>query len=193
MVITFVVTNATGTNPTGGADPHFVCPLKNGQSLCFSVQGEPDFIFNLFSDLNIQMNAKFASPTPDESRYLVKSSTFIQQLGLMIKEHDDITHVKISSLDHSVMVQNTLVTVEDKLVTISIINGSTKISVTNEIDEMPTKDETNWVDINSDIGFALKVKFVKNHLDMIITKTSGLTKYVHGIQGMFSHASCFQS
>ncbi|XP_065889207.1 uncharacterized protein [Dysidea avara] len=185
MAANLMVNGFSGTNPTGGADPHFVCPLKNGQSLCFSVQGEPDFIFNLFSDLNIQMNAKFASPTPDESRYLVKSSTFIQQLGLMIKEHDDITHVKISSLDHSVMVQNTLVTVEDKLVTISIINGSTKISVTNEIDEMPTKDETNWVDINSDIGFALKVKFVKNHLDMIITKTSGLTKYVHGIQGQF--------
>ena len=178
------ITFPAGTNPTGGADPHFVCPLRNGQSLCFSVQGEPDFIFNLFSDLNIQMNAKFASPTPDESRYLVNSSTFIQQLGLMINEHSDITLVKISSLDHSVMVQNSLITVKDKPVTISIANGSAKVIINGDGNEVHAKDETSWVSINTDVGFGIKLKFVNSHLDMIITESSGLTNEAHGIQGV---------
>ncbi|MCY4214967.1 MAG: hypothetical protein OXF68_15260, partial [Gammaproteobacteria bacterium] len=59
--------------------------MKNGQLLCFSVQGEPDFIFNLFSDANVQVNAKFSLPHPDESRALMNSSTFIQELGLTFK------------------------------------------------------------------------------------------------------------
>ena len=150
-------------------------------------------MFNLLSDLNIQMNAKFASPTPDESRYIVNGSTFLQELGILLKENNGITHVKISSLDHTVMVENTLTVIKDKPVTISITNGSIKVLITKEIDEMPVIDETPWVTIKSDIGFQLKVKFFKKHLDMIITDTSGLTKYVHGIQGMdMCHCICME-
>ena len=92
-------------DPSGGADPHFVCTLKNGHNLCFSVQGIPEFIFNLFSDLNLQLNAKFCKPSVEESHLLTNSSTFIQQLGLVIRRSisDVVTKVKISAVDHSIL------------------------------------------------------------------------------------------
>jgi len=31
---------------TNGNDPHFFVPLSNGDNLCYSVQGEPDFMFS---------------------------------------------------------------------------------------------------------------------------------------------------
>ena len=65
-MIIYLVHVATVTpptdNPSGGADPHFVCPLRNQEKLCFSVMGIPEFVFNLFSDVNLQLNAKFALP-----------------------------------------------------------------------------------------------------------------------------------
>jgi len=42
--------------PTLGNDPHFFLPLSNGDHLCFSIQGEPNFAFNLIYDKYIQLN-----------------------------------------------------------------------------------------------------------------------------------------
>jgi len=109
--------------PTIGADPHFVCPLKNGQLLCFSVQGEPDFIFNLFSDANVQANAKFSLPHPDESHALMNSSTFIQEIGLTFKAANDksvITKIKLSALDHTVIVSGNKININNKPVAMII-------------------------------------------------------------------------
>ena len=173
-------------NPvTGGADPHFVCTLKNGDNLCFSVQGIPDFIFNLFSDVNLHMNAKFCKPSAEESRSLVHSSTFIKQLGLTIKHPNSnvFNKVKVSALDHSIQIDSSLLTVKDSPITISVIEN-TVTTIVETFSANPSHDETAWVRIITDIGFSLKLKFVKKHLDYVITDCCGLTSKAHGIQGI---------
>ena len=174
------------SNPvTGGADPHFVCTLKNGDNLCFSVQGIPDFIFNLFSDVNLHLNAKFCKPSAEESRSLVNSSTFIQQLGLTIKHpNSNVSNkIKISALDHSIQIDGSLLTVKDSPITVIVINN-TVTTVAETLSANPSHDETAWVRIITDIGFSLKFKFVKKHLDYVITDCCGLTSKAHGIQGI---------
>ena len=101
-MFTFGNTYNAVPSSSGGADPHFVCSLKDGENLCFSVQGIAGFVFNLFSDLILQMNAKFSEPSIEESWSLMNGSTFVQQLGLIIKHpiSDVTTKVKISALDH---------------------------------------------------------------------------------------------
>ena len=178
--------------PTSGADPHFVCPLKNGQLLCFSVQGEPDFIFNLFSDVNIQVNAKFSLPHPDESHALMNSSTFIQEVGLTFKAANNksvTAKIKLSAVDHTVTVSGNVIDVSNKPVAITITNGSVKIEISSEASITGSLEETAFVSILSDIGFAVKIKFVKRHLDMAISDTTGLSKNAHGIQGMVAISS----
>ena len=169
----------------GGADPHFVCTLKNGDNLCFSVQGIPEFIFNLFSDVNLQLNAKFSKPSVEESRSLMNSSTFIQQLGLIIKHSitDGVIKAKISALDHSILIADTFINVKEYPVTINIINNAVTTTV-ETVSANPDHDETAWVRVTTDVGFSLKFKFVKKHLDYVITNSSGLTSNTHGIQGM---------
>ena len=174
-------------NPSGGADPHFMCPLKNGKNLCFSVQGIPDFIFNLFSDSYLQLNAKFSLPEFEESRSLMNSSTFMQELGFTVKNPTTnvYTDVKISALDHSILVAGSLITIKDHPIIIKIINST----VTTTVEAAPVStnpSETAWVKIITDVNFSLRLRFVKYHLDFIVTDSSGLSMQAHGIQGMYS-------
>ena len=156
-----------------------MCLLKNGNNLCFSVQGIPDFIFNLFSDTYLQLNAKFSLPEFEESRSLLNSSTFMQQLGFTVKHPitDAKTNVKISALDHSISVAGSLISVKGYPVIIKIINST----VTTTVEATPVSTnpgETAWVKIitDLDVDFSLKLKFVKYHLDFVIIDSSGLSK-----------------
>ena len=153
-------------SPSGGADPHFMCPLRNHENLCFSVQGVPDFIFNLFTDTNLLVNAKFAFPKPEESHFLINGSTFIEQMGITVKNPATsmLTKVKISALDHSIMIDENLITVKDHPITVTILDNN----VTTRIEAVsinPVHDETAWIRIATNVGFGLKLKFVKKHLD----------------------------
>ena len=171
-------------DPSAGADPHFLCPLKNGKNLCFSVQGIPNFVFNLFSDSYLQLNAKFSWPEFEESRSLMNSSTFIQQLGFTVKHPitNIHTNVKISALDHSISVAGSWITIKNHPIVIKIINST--VTTTVEATPISTNpSETVWVKIITDANFSLKLRFVKYHLDFVVIDSSGLSTQAHGIQG----------
>ena len=74
-------------------DPHFNIMLPNKQSLCFTLQGEHGFVFNLLSNQLLQMNALFV---PDKERSEV---TWLDLLRLVVKnnhfEKSNITKVRL--------------------------------------------------------------------------------------------------
>ena len=115
----------------------------------------------------------------------MNSSTFIQQLGLTIKHpNSNVSNkIKISALDHSIQIDGSLLTVKDSPITINVINN-TVTTVAEVFSTNPSHDETAWARIITDIGFSLKLKFVKKHLDYVITDYCGLTSKAHGIQGI---------
>ena len=127
----------------------------------------------------------FVNQVLKKSRSLVHSSTFIQQLGLIIKHpNSNVSNkVKVSALDHSIQIDSILLTVKDSPITISVINN-TVTTIVETFSANPSHDETAWVRIITDIGFSLKLKFVKKHLDYVITDCCGLTSKAHGIQGI---------
>ena len=153
--------------------------------MCFSVQGEPDFAFNLISDKYIKLNGQFVLPAEDESHTIANVSTFLGDLGLVIKnrETNNTTVVKVSALDHSVLVGNSLTIVKDKPVTVDVFK-TVAINVDAHIQTKRLKDESAWLYINTD-GFGIKVRFYKKHLDMFLTKSNGLTKDAHGLIGQY--------
>ena len=101
-----------------------------------------------------------------------------------------LTKVKISALDHSIKIEENLITVEDHPITVNILdnNITTRVGV---VGINPVHDETAWVRIATNVGFGLKFKFVKKHLDYIITDTTGLTTNAHGIQGCYVHVHSY--
>ena len=68
------------TGPDIGDDPHFAVTLASGRTLCYTVQGEHGFAFNLISNKKLYMNAMFV---PDALREEV---TWIGSLGIVVEE-----------------------------------------------------------------------------------------------------------
>jgi len=171
------------TDPTIGGDPHFFIPLANGDHMCFSIQGEPNFAFNLIKDKYIQLNAQFVLPAEEESHTISNVSTFLGDLGLAIRNQEtgDVRVIKVSASDHSVLVDHSLTVVEDKPVIVDVFKAIT-IKVGAHVQTNRLMDESAWLHINTD-GFGIKVRFYKKHLDMFLTKTDGLTKDAHGLIG----------
>ena len=168
-------------------DPHFFVPLADGNNLCFSVQGQPDFMFSLIKDRCVQLNGQFVSPGEDESHSIVDGSTFLGTLGLVLRHPitNNTTTMRISAQDRTVMVYGTIVAVKDKPVTIQVTSTFTvDITIDAKQQTHTVKDGSAWVYINTELGFGIKVRFYKHHLDMFLTNTSGLTKDTHGLIGI---------
>ena len=191
LKIIFCIHNACTGHDVGlsaqmGCDPHFFLPLASGDHLCFSIQGQPNFAFNLISDKYIQINAEFVLPAEDESNTIANVSTFIGDLGMVIRNKDTDKHVVIhvSAQDHSVLVDDSLAIVKDKPVFVDVSNGKVAININADSQNTKVKkDESAWLYINTE-GFGVKVKFYKKHLDMLFTETSGLSNDTLGLIGM---------
>ena len=93
------------------------------------------------------------------------------------------TKVRISALDHSIQIAGSLIIVKDHPIAIDIINNTVTTTV-ETISANPNHDESAWVTVITDVGFSLKFKFVKKHLDYTVTDCHGLTPKAHGMQGI---------
>ena len=167
-------------------DPHFFIPLADGNNLCFSVQGQPDFMFSLIKDHYVQLNGQFVSPSEDESHTIGNGSTFMGSLVLLLRHPvtgKSLT-IRASAQDHTVMVHGSVIAVKDKPVAIQVTSSLT-VNITFDAKQQTNtvKDHSAWVYINTELGFGIKVRFYKHHLDMFLTDTSGLTKDTHGLIG----------
>ena len=184
-VFIFVTGHDIGVDTSVACDPHFYLPLANGDHMCFSVQGEPNFAFNLISDDYIKLNAQFVLPAKDGSNTIANVSTFLGDLGMVIHNQDtdkDVV-IHVSAQDHSVLVGNSLTVVKNKPVYVDVFNSTVTVNVnTNKQTAKLTKDESAWLYISTE-GFGIKVRFYKKHLDMFFTETSGLSKKAHGLIG----------
>ena len=172
-----------------GNDPHFLLPLPSGVYMCFSIQGQPNFVFNLISDKYIQLNGQFVQPAVEESHTIANVSTFLGDLGLVIKNpvSGNVTIIKVSAQDHSVTVGNSVTIIKDRPVTVEVFNEVQTI-IDAKVEANVMKDASSCLYINTE-GFGIKVKFYKKHLNMFVTKTSGLTKEANGIIGNFAYFS----
>jgi len=171
---------------TVGNDPHFFLQLRNGDNMCFSVQGEPDFMFSLIKDKYVQLNGQFVLPAEDESHTIANVSTFLGNLGLLLRcpITSNTKAILISAEDRSIKVGDIVTAVRNKVVTVDIRN-ELNVSVIIDAEEKNTlhKEESPTLYVNTDLGFAMNVKFYKKHINIFITKTTGLTENVHGLIG----------
>ena len=166
-------------------DPHFYLPLANGDHVCFSVQGEPNFSFNLINSKHVQLNAQFLLPAEDESNTIANASTFLGDLGIVIWNIDTSkpVFIHVCAQDHSIKVNNSITAVKDKPVFVDVSNSTVAININSDSQTSKLmKDESAWLYINTE-QFGIKVRFYKQHLNLFLTKTSGLSSDTHGLIG----------
>lgn len=162
-----------------GGDPHFSVILPTGQPLCFSVQGEHDFTFNLVSSPQLNINARFDQ---DARRSEV---TWIGSLGVVVKTRKAVTKIRFESLTKSVYIGNRAAMLAKSVQSLVLNRGKLQIS------EVPlgTRNEGANPEVKVeilDIGISFGVRFMRNHIDMVWQKLGEKLVDSHGMLGMLT-------
>ena len=180
IVYKFPIIDSGGST---GNDPHFFLPLLNGDHLCYSVQGQPDFMFSLIKDKYIQLNAQFVLPASDESNTIANVSTFLGNLGLLLRfpNTGKMFSAKVTAHNHAIQIGDDHIVVSNKPVVV-MVTKDCNITV-NIGNELKVDDESAWLNIKTDLGFGMKIRFYKKHLDLMITNSEGLTNKSDGLMG----------
>ena len=178
--VTPPVTTETTTTMMGG-DPHFSIMLPTKQLLCFSLQGEHGFVFNLISSPQLQMNALFV---PDAVRSEV---TWLGSLGVVVKNNafkrSNTTKMRFVADTRKIYIGDKIKLSADAVERLTFVNGKLKISEAERDESQKTRIEVQ-VDL-MDLGLRFAVWFVKgNHLDMKWNNVLQQPKSSHGIIGM---------
>ena len=169
----------------------FFSPLANGDNMCFSIHGKPKLVYSLIRDKYIQLNGQFVLPVDEMSYTIGNVPISLGEFGLIIKnqETSNVTVVKVSAVDRSILVGNSLIVVKDKPINVDIfykiaidVDPNVQTVDPHHVQTAKKKNESAWLNINTD-GFGMKVRFYKNYLEMFLTKTNGLTNAAHGLIG----------
>ena len=82
-------------------DPHFVVPLLSKKTLCYSIQGYPDFVFNLIHNKNFVVNAQFIDSVDSPAE-----ATWIGQLAVILQNNNKSVAVIFNAVDQDVTIVN---------------------------------------------------------------------------------------
>ena len=167
------------TNGGFGGDPHFSIKLTLGEFLCFSVQGEHGFVFNLISSPQLQMNALFV---PDVLRPEV---TWFGSIGMVIKNNNfknvNSTKLRFVADQKIVYIGDSIKLNANSVEKLTFSKGKLTISEAKRGKEKSRPE----VQVNlEDLGMDFVVRFTKNHLDMVWNNIIQQPKESHGIIGM---------
>ena len=159
-----------------GGDPHYSILLPNGGMLCYSVQGEHGFNFNLISNKQLQMNALFI---PDAKREEV---TWIGALGVVVKHSaykgSHTTKLRFTLEGKMLFIGDKVQLNVKNIDKITLSEGKLTISETMEIIKVPeVKVELK------DVGLSFFVRYMSSHLDMVWDKVGTQPKDSHGMIG----------
>ena len=72
-----------------GSDTHFLLPLLNEDHMCFSIQGQPNLVYN-----SMQLNGQLVLAAEEESHTITNVSMFLGDLGLAMKNPETVNIVK---------------------------------------------------------------------------------------------------
>ena len=146
--------------------------------LCYTVQGEHGFAFNLISNKKLHMNAKFV---PDSVRSEV---TWIGSLGIVVKNahyrESNATKLRFDAKSKEIYIENKVVLKAKKVDGLTLRNGKLTIN------EAPPRKKTGICSVRvvfTDVGLDFTVNFVKEHLDMFWHSVEGQDKDSHGLIG----------
>ncbi len=166
-----------------GGDPHYSILLPTGQLLCYSVQGEHNFAFNLISNKLLQMNALFIADSRREE------ITWIGELGVVVKEgpkkkSGNSTLLRFCSKEKMVCVGDKIKLNASGVERLTFSKG--KLSISERVEQGDLERPEVRVEF-PDMGISFTVVFVRGkHLDMMWNKVEPSMEKSHGMIGKTS-------
>ena len=163
-----------------GDDPHFSIVLPSGKVLCYTVQGEHGFAFNLITNRKLYMNAMFV---PDSRR---KEVTWLGSIGVVVPnshyQDSNMTRLKFDVDTKEVHIGEKVTLKAKNIDELTFRNGKLTIS------EAPPKTRFRYpaVKVNlEDAEMSFTIKFTGNHLDMFWHHVGERTESSHGLIGKY--------
>ena len=165
-----------------GDDPHFSIALPGGKLLCYTVQGEHGFTFNLISNEMVFMNAMFV---PDSRRDEV---TWLGSMGIIVKSgyrKSNSTALRFEALEKKIYINDKVVLEPRNVERLTFSNGKLTISEAPPMEGF--KYPKVYVDLQ-DAGLSFSIQFLAEHLDLFWHSTGQQTENSHGIIGtLYTH------
>lgn len=161
-----------------GGDPHFSIKLPSGKQLCYSVQGEQGFIFNLVSNRVLNMNALFVADSKREE------VTWIGGLGMVIKnsqyKDSDLTTIRFDANKKQILIGGDVTLTAQNIEKLYFKGG--KLTITEAKRGYNCSCFPVQIEL-PDVGLNFSIHFVKNnHIDMTWDNAEYLEDS-HGIIG----------
>ena len=172
-------------------DPHFAVPLLNGQDMCYSLQGEPYFVFNLISDPIININSYFIPP--ERGNTLNEFATFLEAIGILVQsedcmgncDQDDIIKIAVSASDRSVLLDESKTKLRNRHVQVFVENCDSTATI--KLGNVLKKEDHPSLTVTiKQLSLVFQVQFVNEHLDFIVKDFSGINTNAHGIIGSYT-------
>ena len=161
-----------------GDDPHFSIVLPSGKLLCYTVQGEHGFSFNLISNKKMTMNAKFV---PDSRRSEV---TWIGSMGIVVRDNTykqaNATALRFEARERKVYIGDKVELEARNIERLTFKNG--KLTISEAPPSEGFKYPSLYVDLQ-DVEITFTMKFMNEHLDIFWHRTGGKIPDSHGLIG----------
>lgn len=157
-----------------GSDPHFSVLLPSGSLLCYTVQGQPNSLFNLINNEHLAMNALFVpDPNPE-----FKIKTWLGQIGITVKDAEKHIQLVFTAASSEVTVNKKVSIPSSTVEKLSFRTGKLVMMETRR-----TRHPRIYIEYN-DAGLHLSIVFVNDHhLDLIWHSTSRITGKSSGLVG----------
>ena len=139
---------------SAGIDPHFSVLLMTGHQLCFTVQGEQGFVFNLIYSPQLTVNAFFIPDKfKDEITWIGSLAVIINKTKLRFEASSKIVHIN----------EQNILSVRNGGLHITLLNGEIHNTVISSF-------SSSYVLIDiKDMGLHFSVEYLNQHLDIIYT------------------------
>ena len=161
-----------------GDDPHFSIVLPSGKLLCYTVQGEHGFSFNLISSAKLYVNAMFV---PDSRREEV---TWLGSIGIVVinKAYKKTNHtfLRFEAKENKIYYGDKLVLEARNIKKLTFNNDRLIISEAPPVEGF--KYPSVYVDLQ-DADLRFTIKFMNEHLDLFWHSTGQQVRDSHGLIG----------
>ena len=163
---------------TVGDDPHFSIVLPSGKLLCYTVQGEHGFVYNLISNKLFHMNAMFV---PDSRREEV---TWLGSMGIIVQnsqyKNSNATYLRFETKGKKIYIGDKVTLQAKNIEKLSFKKG--KLTISEALPYEGFRYPSVLVELQ-DVGLNFTIKFLNEHLDLFWHNTGKHTKVSHGLIG----------
>ena len=160
--------------------------MPDGKLLCYTVQGEHGFTFNLISNNKLHMNARFVPDSRREEVTWLGSIGMVVQNSAYMDRSSNKTKLRFEAIENMIYIGDKVALQARNIEKMVFKNGKLVISEAPPVEGF--KYPSVFVDLQ-DVDLSFTIKFMNEHLDLFWQTTGAKTSNSHGLIGGLIHSS----